>query len=80
MTWPKASTVTRHIAVHGSLLLVFVGEPFALSAQLKQLRFGGPLTAGWGYTVVPTLIALTILWIAWTARAVRADKQPAAAQ
>lgn len=46
MTWPKASTVTRHIAVHGSLLLVFVGEPFALSAQLKQLRFGGPLTAG----------------------------------
>jgi hypothetical protein len=34
----------RHVAVHGSLILVIIGEPFAALAALKQLSFGGPLT------------------------------------
>ena len=105
----------QHLAIHGSLVLVLMGEVFALDAQLKQLNFGGPLTpgniegrtqmmwiaiafiaiaiivsvigrslwiagtllihsiamlvwfnTGWGYTVVPAVLACVTFWFMWT--------------
>jgi len=110
----------QHVAIHGSLALVLIGEMFALDAQLKQLNFGGPLTprnvegrtqmmwiaiafialsiivcvvgrslwiagsllihsiamllwfnTGWGYTVVPAVLACVIFWVAWTVKSRR---------
>lgn len=120
MTPAPPRRMQQHLAIHGSLALVLIGEMFALDAQLKQLNFGGPLTprnvegrtqmmwiaiafialsiivcvvgrslwiagsllihsiamllwfnTGWGYTVVPAVLACVIFWVAWTVKSRR---------